>query len=120
MNFIKEVNYVFEFMGETFTESHYVDDLTQRRYRWPNPSGRGSYPMALNFKGTGDAFKTIHPPLKGSNMIYDDNGNQLYVLLFDLEDVEQEAIVLFEKSVRGGSTFYNWIFNNDVYKAKLV
>lgn len=123
MNFIKEVEYIFnyEIDGKTLTqrEHQFIDDIEGRRYRWVDPDGWG-YPQPLDYAGTGAEFQQIEAELIGESLVYQDDREEIRVVVFDLKDVDSVMITNVTKTYRQGNAFYDFnIFNVTNYHKKL-
>ncbi|MFD2133757.1 hypothetical protein ACFSKI_21310 [Pseudogracilibacillus auburnensis] len=114
MNFTKEVEYIFnyEIDGQTLTKSEYqfVDDIDNRRYRWVNPDE--GYPQPLQYGGTGAEFQQIEAELIGESLVYQDNREEIRVVVYDLKDVDVVMIANVNKITMQGNIFYEFIINN--------
>lgn len=114
MNFTKEVEYIFnyEIDGQTLTKSEYqfVDDIDNRRYRWVNPDE--GYPQPLQYGGTGADFQQIEAELIGESLVYQDNREEIRVVVYDLKDVDVVMIANVNKITMQGNIFYEFIINN--------
>ncbi|RHW33513.1 hypothetical protein [Oceanobacillus profundus] len=127
MNFIHEVDYIFNFEvdGEMVShkESHFVNDVDRRRYRWQEPINIGT-PMPFNFKGTGNDYQEIEANLIGTKLLFTNPTNTLWHVEYELPDIDYVVIATVTKRVQwypdGERVFYNFnIGNVNAYKKKL-
>jgi len=127
MNFTKEVDYIFNFEANgdmvTHKESHYINDVDGRRYRWQDPTNEHN-PMPFNFQGTGNSYQEIEAQLIGSKQMYSSPARVVWHVEYALPDIDYVVITTVTKSVQftpdGDLVFYNFdIGSVDAYKQKI-
>lgn len=94
MNFIHEVEYVFEYEGEEYRENYYRDSLEGRRYRGRTPDNLS--PTSL--KATGEQSQVIKPTLLGSKVL---NENET-ILVYEASDINKIIILFITEFPDGG------------------
>lgn len=103
MNFIHEVEYVFEYNNLEYRENYYRDTLEGRRYL----KVRDGY-TPLNLKSTGNQFEEIKPTLLSSTVLNDTET----LLVYEATDINKIIILYFIEFPDGGIM---WGYKNGIY-----
>lgn len=89
MNFIHEVEYVFEYEGAEYREHYYRDSIEGRRYL-KQPGGPF---LPLNVKASGNEFSMVKPNLIGVKEI---NSTDT-LLVYELQDINKISVIKSSK-----------------------
>lgn len=103
MNFIHEVEYVFEYKNEEYRENYYRDSLEGRRYRGRTPEDLSP----TNLKATGKESQVIKPTLLGSKVM---NDNET-ILIYEASDIDKIIILFITEFPDGGKI---WAYKDGI------
>lgn len=110
----KEVTYVFEYMGHSYSVHHYIDNLLNLRHQSEKSDIQGASPITLDLKGTGEPYQVINAVLIGERVYSENEYESKAELLFLLPDVNRYMKLNCSRYVEFDEWYSDWSFPSTI------